>query len=117
MMLSFSAPSFFERGTPFISVLLVTPATTMFPCSSNKTIAGLVLTSKVSTNCILARTTSPNLCIFPGLIFLVVPQLLHFRLLDLVKKLVVLVPFARSQEEKHYLFHKLVVCLPRVEKA
>jgi len=49
-----------------------------------------VFTSLVSVNCTLATIISPALCMFPRLIFCVVPQLLHFWLLNLVEEFVVL---------------------------
>jgi len=42
-MLSFIAPSFFSKGTPFISVLLVIPATTTLPSSSQSCANGNLL--------------------------------------------------------------------------
>ena len=50
MILSFTAPSFVVIGIPFIFGLLVIPATTTLPNSSNKTTAGLVLILYVSVN-------------------------------------------------------------------
>ena len=72
-MLSLIAPSFLVIGIPFMSVLLVIPATTMLSDSSNKITAGLVLISKVSVNCNLARTTSQGLSTLPCLVFFIIP--------------------------------------------
>src|SRR3989338_6575743 len=98
MTLSFTAPSFFVSGIPFSSTLLVTPATTILPYSSKSTTDGLVFTSNVSVNCMVARITSPNLYTLPRLVLPSIPEFFHFWLLDLMKKLVVLVHFPYCNE-------------------
>src|SRR3989338_9649505 len=97
---------------PSISKLLVTPATTMLPYSSKRTTAGLCLISKVSVNWIWAKTTSPNLSIFPCLVFLIIPELFHFMLLYFVQELVILVAFFGFNENFAHFLQKLVIGLP-----
>lgn len=53
--------SSFDKGIPCALRLLVTPAITTFPSSSNNTTAGRCFTSCVSANWIFARNTSPGL--------------------------------------------------------
>src|SRR3989338_2013305 len=114
MTLSFIAPSFFSKDTPLIFVLLVIPATMTLPNSSNRTRAGRFLTSKVSVNWTLARTTSPGLSTVPRLVFCVVPQLPHLCLLDLVQEFVILVAFFSGLEDFEHARDELIVCLQRV---
>src|SRR5271165_5790766 len=117
MTLFFTAPSLLERGIPFIFRLLVIPATTTFPNSSKRTTAGLSLTSPESANCTRAIITCPDLRIFPGLIFFIIPQLFHFQLLHRVKKLVILIvsfPIAGGLCLVNQIHYDLIVSLPRV---
>src|SRR3989338_1395956 len=104
MTLSFIAPSFLDKRMPCISILLVMPATTMFPYSSNKTRAGRFFTANVSANWICARTTSPGLCMLPCLVFLIVPELFHLCLLYFMQKFIVLVFFLHVLEHHYHVF-------------
>src|SRR3989344_627809 len=114
MMLSFIAPSFFVTETPLIPVLLVIPATTTLPNSSNKTRAGRFFISNVSVNWKFARTTSPDLSTFPSLIFSIIPQLLHLDLLDFMKKFIILIAFLHCLEDFYHMLDQLVVRLSGV---
>src|SRR3989344_3553768 len=109
-----AAPSALESGAPCIRVLLVTPATTTLSSSSKSTTAGRFLTSKVSVNCPLARTTSPGLNILPGLVFRIVPQFLHFGLLPLVQELIFLVPLPECRDHAPHPLEKVIISLPGI---
>src|SRR3989338_9272086 len=103
MTLSLTAPSASDSLIPFIRVLLVTPATTILPSSSNSTTAGRSLTSKESANWTCAKTTSPGLSMLPRRVFLVVPEFLHLGLLDAMQELVVLVVLLGVPEQfRHF---------------
>lgn len=112
MTLFLTAPSSVERGIPVIDVLLVIPATTMLPNSSNRTTAGRVFTSFVSVNWTLAKMTSPNLCTFPVLVRRVVPEFFHFWLLDAVEEGVVC--FFSFKIRLYHVGNELVVGLSGV---
>src|SRR3989338_10323701 len=114
MTLSFIAPSALVRGIPFILRLLVMPATTTLSNSSKRTRAGRFFISNVSVNCTFASTISPGSTTLPRLVFLVVPQLFHLRLLNLVEELIILVPFLQYPEGGNHMLDELIICLPGI---
>src|SRR3989338_5853319 len=111
MTLSLTMPSAFVSCMPFMSVLLVIPAITILPKFPYRTTEGLTLTSKLSANWTIAKTISPELNIFPDLVFLIVPEFFHFLLLYLVKEPVILISLFKFLEYFNHFLNKGAISL------